>query len=433
MLVVPKGHGAGGPFRLAKFQREMLEIILESLATFISIPAANGKTTFKAAMALERMCRGDDYVEIDVLATKEDQAQRLVEAAYRMIECSPPLHDLFEFWARSSTLEYRPTGSTMRAHPAKLSAVQGLDFKLALIDEIGFVPAELVESLLARLAKEPDARVIGFGTPGFEPDNMLERMRELYHAGELPAGVRFIEYAAEPGCDIYDREQWRRANPALDAGFLREEALTVQAATLEEPNFRAYHLGQPIATGGTWLPLGTWDACFDALPPSDGQKVVLSLWGTYRQRVSIVGCALDGSIFFGWAADRARDEEVEEALRRACEQWDVLEITHKPHIRIGLMSRLEDLPVEQWSSKYEVDKDSTAAFYQAIVNGELSHDHHPMLSESVARLQARIDNQGNPRLVDSSEFDVSAILAARAAWWRAKELAEDVQGEPVIY
>src|SRR5262245_25138143 len=85
-LVMPVGDGAGLPIRVAPFQRRLLERMCDSLATFISIPAGNGKTTLMAAVALERVARGDDYVEVDVIATKEDQARRLVETALRMVE-----------------------------------------------------------------------------------------------------------------------------------------------------------------------------------------------------------------------------------------------------------------------------------------------------------------------------------------------------------
>lgn len=382
-----------------------------------------------AAVGLERLCRGDDYVEVDILATKEDQAQRMIEAVIRFVECSPELHDLIEYWARDSTIEYRPTGSIMRAHPARLSAVQGLEFSLALIDEIGFVPPELVTALLARLGKAPDARVIGFGTPGFEPDNMLESMRALAHAGDLPPGVSFIEYAADPGCDITDPVQQRKANPALAEGFLREEALAVQAATYlaagREHEFRAYHLGQPIESSGPWLPYGAWDLCVDAFPPRDGTPVVLGLWGNYQRQVAIVGATLDGALFFGWQAEKPSDAEVEQAIFAAAEQWELVELCHKPHIRFNLMAKLADegLPVQAWPGK-AADVDSTAAFHQAIATQELAHDHDPTLAEQIARLTAKIDGKGNPRLVES-ESGVSAALAARAAWWRAKVLAED--------
>jgi len=431
VLVLPVGHGAGDPFKVAKYQRKMLDVLVENLATLISIPAGNGKTTFMSAVGLERICRGDDYAVVDILATKEDQAQRMIETAIRLIECSPELHDLCEYWARDATLEYRPTGSIMRAHSSRLSAVQGLDFSLALVDEIGFVPAEIMTALLARLGKRPDARVIGFGTPGFEPDSMLEAMREQFHASELPSGVAFIEYAAEAGCAVDDSVQVRKANPAIEAGFLREEALAVQASLMlkagREHEFRAYHLGQPVGSSGPWLPHGAWDECVEALPPRDQTQVVLAVWGNYQRQVAICGATLDGAVFFGWQAEKPGDEEVAEVLRRAADQWELLEVCHKPHIRLGLMARLSDegLPIMGWPADRTTDVDSTSALFQAIAEQQIAHDHNPVLTEQVSRLTAKIDGKGNPRLVESEE-GVSAALAMRAAWWRARAHAENM-------
>lgn len=432
LLLLPRGTGGGEPFKVAKYQRSFLKQVTESLATFASIPAGNGKTTFMAAVGLERLCRGDDYVEVDILATKEDQAQRLIEAVIRFVECSPELHDLIEYWARDSTLEYRPTGSIMRAHPAKLSAVQGLEFSLALVDEIGFVPSELVTGLIARLGKGDNARIVGFGTPGFGTDNMLETMRALAHSDELPGGVSFVEYAADGGCDLFDRGQWRKANPALVEGFLREDALAVQAATMPEHEFRAYHLGQPIESSGPWLPFGSWDNCIDSGRPRDGTPVVLAVWGNYKRQVAICGATLDGGIFFGWQSEKPTDDEVGEVLRAASEQYELLEICHKPHIRLNLMAKLHDegLPVLTWPKDVSTDVDSTAELWKAIADGEVAHDHDPFLSEQVARLTAKVDRQGNPRLVEAEE-GVSAALAARAAWWRARVLAEEAPTDEI--
>src|SRR5215468_2141754 len=56
--IVPTGAGAGRPMHVATFQRSILDALYGYLATFASLPAANGKTTFLAAVALERMTRG---------------------------------------------------------------------------------------------------------------------------------------------------------------------------------------------------------------------------------------------------------------------------------------------------------------------------------------------------------------------------------------
>ncbi len=434
---MPVGVGQLEPMRVAKFQQDMLRRLCDSLAAFISIPAGNGKTTLMAAVGLERVARGDEYVEVDVLATKEDQAKRLVQTMIHMIECVPGLIDLFDFYSHEGVLKYKLTGSWVRAHPTKLSAIQGLNSNLTLIDEIGMVPPELVTSMIARLDKRPDQRVIGFGTPGTGQDNMLEELRKMFH--EDPAelkrlGVEFIEYAADPGCSIHDEEQWRKANPALEAGFLGASSFPLKAAVMPEHEFRMYHLGQPVESSGPWLPHGSWDSCMIQPPPPDGARVVLGVWGNYRRQIAVVGATFDGAVFFGWSAEKPSDAELADVIRKACEQWDVTEVTHKAHIRLALMADLwdEGLPLEAWSTEVKVDVDSTAALYQAIAEGTIAHDGDEVLAEQVSRLTAKVDRQGNPRLVESSDTDVSVALAARAAWWRARCLAEDEVGADLV-
>ena len=188
--------------------------LYDSLASFVSLPAANGKTTLLAAVALERICRGDAYAEVDVLATKEDQAGILVETAKRFVEASDDLVPLVAWHAHDGILEYRPTGSRIAAHPAKLSAIQGLNFSLAIIDEIGFADDPIVESILARLGKRPDSHAIGIGTPGFR-GNVLQRIRSSSDLdGELPAGVSFLEWTAPADAKISDRGGLERSEPS---------------------------------------------------------------------------------------------------------------------------------------------------------------------------------------------------------------------------
>src|SRR5262249_11124538 len=207
------------------------------------------------------------------------------------------------------------------AHPAKLTAVQGLNFSLAIVDEVGFAHDATVESLLARLGKRPDARLIGIGTPGFDP-NILQRLRTASLDGDLPDGVTYLEWSADPGADVFDRKQWRRANPALRAGFLQPEALGVQAGLLAQREFRPYHLGLWTDESAGWLPPGAWSACPYQGAPPDGADVVLAVEGTFRRTLAVVGCGLDGAVFFGWGKEAALDADLRRQLEAAGDQWN---------------------------------------------------------------------------------------------------------------
>ena len=431
-LVVPTGAGAGGRMRVAGFQRRILETMYGSLATFVSIATGNGKTTFLAAVALERICRGDDYAEVDVIATKEEQAAILVEAAKRMVESCPPLVELCAWHAREGALEYRPTGSRLVAHPARLSALQGLNFSLAIVDEVGFAADDLVETLIARLGKRPDARLIGIGTPGFDV-NVLSRIRGEAVDGSLPTGVRYLEWAAPAGCAVDDRRAWREANPALAARFLREDALEMQAGMLPERAFRTYHLGQWVDTSSGWLPVGAWAACPLAEAPPAGAEVVLAVEGTYRRTLAVVGATLDGQVFFGWAAEAATDDELRAVLAHGLSTWDVKEVCHNRRIRAGLFAELkaDGVAVHAWSTSADVEASSANEFYRAILEGAVAHDHNELVETHMAGLAVRWAVDGSLRLTRPDDGrDVDAALAARAAWWRAAQLAAIPPVEP---
>ena len=435
-LVLPTGTGAGFPMKLPSFERTILETLYDSLACFCSLPAANGKTTLLAAIALERICRGDAYAEVDVLATKEDQAGMLVEAAKRMVEACPELVPLCAWHAHDAILEYRPTGSIITAHPTKLSAVQGLNFSLAIIDEVGFARDEIVESLLARVGKRPDAHCIGIGTPGFE-GNMLQRIRAATRDGELPPGVRFLEWAAPESCSTEDRRAWRTANPAMAAGFLRAEALAMQQAMLSEREFRTYHLGQWVDEAAGWLPQGAWESCPDVPPPPDGSEIVLAVDGTYRRTSAVVGATLSGEVFFGYAAEAATDEELAAVIANAVERYEVVEVTHPRRIRPGLFASLREqgLVVEPWDSGPDVEATSANELYRAIVEGRIAHDHDPLVTAHMAAVRVRWSIDGSIRLARPEDGgSADAAFAVRAAWWRAGQLAGEVDvGVPVIY
>ena len=416
---VPTGSGAGEPMRLAPFQRQIIRTLYDSTASVVSIPAGNGKTTLLAALALERICRGDDYVEVDVVATKQDQAALLVETAKRMVEASPALVPLCAFSADSGTLDYRVTGSRLRAQPARLSAVQGLNFSLAVVDEVGFADDDVVGSLIARIGKRPDATVIGIGTPGLEP-NVMFRLRE--RAGELgDVGFRYLEWAAPAGCPLTDRRAWRQANPAIAAGFLRADTLATQAAMLTEAEFRVYHLGQWVTGEMTgWLPVGAWEACPLQEAPPEGADVVLAVAGTWRAgTLTVIGASLDGGLFVAWAAERATDAQVYDALAAAQQRWRVVDLVFAPRIRPGLVAQLQaERDVTVWPMGSGIEVESSTGWRQAIIEGRVAHDHHPLLADHVAATVARATPDGALRLVPADDTrPADAARAARMAWW----------------
>ena len=112
-----------------------------------------------------------------------------------------------------------------------IDGLQGLDYSFAVVDELGFLSPEVWSSMLARSGKRARSLLWGTGTPGLDRNNALWYVRQSVMEGRQPTSLAWREYAADPGCDLRDKYQWYKANPALAAGFMRETGL---AAAIEQ-------------------------------------------------------------------------------------------------------------------------------------------------------------------------------------------------------
>ena len=312
---IPTGQGAGNLIKLAAFQRQIVHDLYDNLAAFESMPTGQGKTTLFGAIALERICRGDDYAEADVIATKLGQAEEVIAVAARIAEANPAIRERCALYDEATELRYRPTGSRARAQPARLKAIEGLNFSIALIDEVGFADDGLTESLIARLGKRPDAHLLGMGTPGFDP-NMLWRLRRDHHEGTLPSGVVYRECAGPEGCDVDDRQAWSEPTPPCRRvpQPRRARAPGRAAAGAAVPRLPPRPMGRPVRRLATTRRLGGKPArpC-----PHRRHRDRARRRGhlpTHRQP----GRLRPGRhVFHCWSAERATDDELRRISTRS--------------------------------------------------------------------------------------------------------------------
>jgi hypothetical protein len=251
------------------------------------------------------------------------------------------------------------------------------------------------------------------------------RMREQSRNGELPKGVKWLEWSAPEGCSSGDKAAWRKANPGLRAGILQLEALSLQHAMLDEASFRAYHLGQWTEGAAGWLPAGAWDACPFAPSPEDGREVVLAVEGTALQTTGVTGCTTEGEVFaVAPTTEGVTDERLQGVLEAAQGRWAVREVVFAPNVRTRLFDALTVLgaPVSRWRPAEE--KSAADDLYRAVVQRQVVHDHHPELSEQVERLTVRHGPDASMRLARPESGPVDAALAIRMCWWRAVQPVE---------
>lgn len=436
-LLTPRGQGAGEPFRLRPFQRE---IVAGSFAAgirtaLVSIPRANGKTMLAAALGLAEMFVGPPSAEVLVVASDQRQANITLKYARRMIELNPVLAERVHVYV--DRLYLPENDATLLPLPAEVGALHGHDPSLQIVDELHVVTEAVWEAVSSVAGKRPESLTLAISTPASSPDSIMWRLVEHGRAGTDPA-FYLREFAAPEGCAADDRKAWRIANPALACKqpFLSEDGIDAARKTIREPVFRQLRLGQWVTGVESWLPWGAWDACLTQRTVQPGERVVLAFDGSASgDLTALVGCTFDGHLWVEglwenpgdprWRVPRA---EVDMAVQMAFQKYAVAELACDPW---GWRSEIEawakrhgERRVVEWNTAHAARMaPATDRLYQAVSTGALTHDGDPRLAAHIAHCVAKPtplgdlvskDKRGSPRKIDAA---VAAIVAYdRAAW-----------------
>lgn len=441
-LVIPRGQGAGDPFRLRDFQRQIVEgAFAEGIrAALVSLPRANGKTMLAAALAVAELWVGDPSAEVLVVASDQRQANITLRYARRMIELNPVLAERAHVYA--DRIVVPQNDALLLPLPADPAALHGWDPSLLVVDELHVVTEDVWTAVTSMAGKRPESLTLAISTPASSPDSIMWRLLEHGRAGDDPA-FYLREFGAPDGCPTDDEDAWAVGNPALH-DFLAVDGLAAARKTLREPVFRQLRLGQWVTGSESWLPLGLWAERADArrLVP-DKARVVLAFDGSASgDSTALIGCTVgpEAHLFVVglWENDgdprwRVPRAEVAATVDVAFETFEVLELAADPW---GWRSEIQDWAdrhgetrVLEWNTANgQRMAPATDRLYQGVVTEKVTHDGDPRLANHVAHAVAKRtpmgdliskDKRGSPRKIDGA---VAAIVAFdRAAWHTANK------------
>lgn len=443
-LKIPRGHGAGNRFVLQPFQEEITRgAFAPGVRTaLVSLPRANGKTMYAAAVALAEMAVGPPSAEVLVVASDAKQASHVLKYARRMVELSPVLREHFHIY--SDKLVYPQNDAVLLPLSADPASLHGYDPSLLIVDELHVVGEQTWIAATSMAGKRPEGLTLAISTPASSADSVMWRLVQHGRRGDDPS-FYFKEYAAPIGCEVSDRHAWRAANPALTCAqpFLSEDGLASAQKTLREPVFRQLRLGQWVSGIDAWLPFGAWDACAAERPITG--PVTLAFDGSASgDSTALVGCTLDGHIWLeglwenpgGDPSWRVPRETVSTAVDLAFSRYDVRELACDPW---GWRSE-----IETWAGRYGATRviewntahvgrmgPATDRLYQAVMTQAVTHDGDPRLAAHVEHCIAKPtpqghvvtkDKRGSPRKIDAA---VAAITAFdRAAFHKLNPQTE---------
>jgi phage terminase large subunit-like protein len=437
----PKGYGAGQPLKLAQFQKDWLEEVLarDVTAAVMSVGRGNGKSTFLAALGLWALFDPDDSgaPQIPIVATTVQQA---VTSVYGVA-----LAMLRAEWQLSSRCHvYSAIGAQKIVTPLNFGemfprsndpdGLQGLDMSLGIVDEIGFMPQESWDSMLLASGKRPSSLVVGIGTPGFEKNNALWHMRERVRHGDLPPGFRFTEFAADAGCDIRDRDQWAKANPALAEGYMNPSGLETAVAMSPESHFRIFRLGQWHEGTDCWLGADggkVWMACEDDFQLVPGAPTWLGVDVALKHDSTAVAAVqqrpdgrwhVEAKIWMPTEDGRLDVADVMDHIRNLADEFDVHEVAFDPRF-FDLPAQMladEGLPMVEIPQNVARMTPAVGQTFEAIKRRELTHNGDPKLTAQVLNAVARMNESGFTLAKSKSRGKIDAAVAMCIAFHRAQ-------------
>src|SRR5215213_5444925 len=175
------------------------------------------------------------------------------------------------------------------------------------------------------------------------------------------------------------------------------------------------------------LPPSAWAACTDASRQvADGVDVVLAFDGSFNGDTTVLTVAtvdqrphIDLVELWEAAGTQVPIVDVEQAIRQACRRWRVLEIAADPFRWARSLQLLdgEGLPIMEYPQSPGRMTPATARFYEAVINGALTHSGDSRLARHVGNAVLREDARGarlakerrdSPRRIDAA---VAAIMA----------------------
>jgi phage terminase large subunit-like protein len=422
VVTVSKGRHAGEPIRLRPWQRELLNDLFALRGdgrrrfrqALVGLPRKNGKSALGSGLALFGLF-DEQGAEVYSCAGDKEQARIVFAEARRSVEASPMLSERLKLYR--DAIEYPATHSVYRVLSAEAYTKEGLNPSLVVFDELHVQPNdELWNVMNLGSGTREQPLTVAITTAGVRSDSSgqdsvcyrLWQYGQRVLSGEVDDPSFFFRWWAAPqDADYRDPVVWAGANPAYD-DFLFAEDFHATVRRTPENEFRTKRLNQWVAAVQAWLPAGAWDACADPRPVPDDVDVVLGFDGSFNgDSTALVAVSCEDVPHVDVAAcwERPADAEpgwqvpiieVEDAIRAACRRWSVREVVCDPFRWARSMQVLEGegLPMVEYPQTPARMTPATTRFYEAVVNGALTHSGDPRLARHVGNAVLRTDSRG---------------------------------------
>ena len=400
----------------------------------VGLPRKNGKSAWLSSVVLEHLVLGPEGGEAYSCAADRDQAKIVFSAVKEMVKLQPELSDFLQVYRDAI---YNPkTGSTYRALSSEAFTKEGLSPTFVAFDELHAQPnRELFDVMSLAQGARPEPLLVAITTAGVKTDSTgkYSVCYTLYEYGKKVASGEiddpsffFAWWEIDPTLDYRTPEAWRSGNPGFDDIVAAEDFESAIKRTPEN-EFKTKRGNIFTSNVDAWLPHGSWDAIAKQQELVEGERVVLAFDGSFNGDSTVIVAATvpeiaDAPIHLAPVAVWEKPEnagpdwkvpvlDVEDAIRRACQTYNVLEIACDTYRWARSFEILEDdgLPVVKYPQTPQRMTPATARFYEAVMNHTLTHNGDPVLARHIANATLKTDSRGGSRLAKEDKSSTKRI------------------------
>jgi phage terminase large subunit-like protein len=449
---VPEGRFVGQPLVLAEWQRAEMRKIYDNPAgtrrAIISMGRKNAKTTLSSCLLLAHLCgpaaRDKPNSQLYSSAMSRDQAAIIFSLASKMVRMNPELARAISIKESAKTLICGELGTMYRALSADATTAYGLSPAFIIHDELGQVRgprSPLYEALETATGAQQDPLSIIISTQAPTDADLLSILIDDALAGHDPHTVVSL-YTAPIELDPFDEETIRLANPAFGTFLSDKEVLAMardaQRMPAREVEYRNLILNQRVEVSNPFIAPAVWKACGGPVGPLEG----IPLYGglDLSEAADLTALALIGKRDGKWrvqptfwlpseglseksVADRvpydmwARKGYLETTPGRSISYefvaWYLRDVFQRYDVRKLAFDRWNFKHLLPWLLKAGMSeqfvKDHFVEFGQGVqsmspalrdleqvlLEGELAHGNHPVLTMCVTNTVVAIDDAGN--------------------------------------
>ena len=453
----PRGPLIGQPFTLEQWQERFLreffrldkhgERIYRS--GVLGVPRGNGKTPLAAALGLYELLTRTDSPEIYCAAASKEQAGIALGFARDFVE-QGPLTD----WIQVSKNKLTGGRGIMQVISSEGRMHHGRAPSASLIDELWAFETERERqtyiALASALHKRHNAYQLAITTAGYDkhgllgdiyqaalawPDVTVSKNGCLTVAKDIENGQLLWWYGAPASAAIDDPKIWRAVNPA---SWIKLRDLKRQLADpgLGELEFRRLHLNMWTAVRNAWFPDGCWAALRSDEQIPDGAPIYVGVdigivhdstavcWAhrldddRIALRVHVWSAKPDAVAHTHVEGGRIQLEQIEDFIRQLARNYQLIEIAYDPHFfaRSAELLERDGLTTVEFLPASGPMAEAWQSFYQAVLEGTLSHDGDPILAAHIDATAADKTERGwKVRKLKNQRIDATVAAALAVA------------------